>query len=270
MSGRDLLGVFNLIVVAGILAGISYLAFTLQPEEYDPDTLCLAGVTPPHRVVVLDKTDLYSMDQAEAIAGVIVGERDRLAVGERLSLYELNERGNLSDTNNFSLCNPANGDQVNPLYRNPDRVQARYQALFAGPLQSALADLVTPKDAPQSPILEALAGLTHEAAFDRNVPGRHITLVSDMLQNSEIFTVYGRGRGSIEERLPDPIEVAEALEAQYGDGLMGVTLEIRLIPRSGWEEDQHGPLRAYWDQVFRQLGVRAYWSELPGGMAGVG
>ena len=270
MSGRDALGIFNIIIVLGILGGISYLAMSLQPEEYDRDTLCVVGITPPHRVVIIDKTDLYSMDQAEAIAGVILNERDRLGVGERLSLFELNENGNLSDTNNFSLCNPGSGEQVNPLYRNPERIQARYEALFAGPLQTALSDLVTPKDAPQSPILEALAGLTHEDSFDRSVPGRHIVLVSDMLQNSEIFTVYGRGRGSIEERLPDPVEVAQALEAQHGDGLMGVTLEIRLIPRVGWEADQAGTLRDYWDLVFRQLGVRAYWSELPGGGGAVG
>lgn len=86
MSGRDIIGFFNLIIVAAILGGISYAAFMLTPDEYDSETLCLVGATPPHRVVVIDKTDLYSPQQASSIEGVILRERNGLEVGERLSL----------------------------------------------------------------------------------------------------------------------------------------------------------------------------------------
>jgi hypothetical protein len=260
MSGRDIIGFFNLIIVAAILGGISYAAFMLTPDEYDSETLCLVGATPPHRVVVIDKTDLYSPQQAGSIEGVILRERNGLEVGERLSLYELNESGQLRNTNRFSLCNPGAGEQVNPLYRNPDRVQARYEALFADPLERALADLILPKNAPNSPIIEALARLAQEPVFDETVPGRRIVLVSDMLQNSEIFSVYGRSRGNLEQRLPSAATVANAVRDTYGDNLRGVEIEIRLIPRDRWEADQRGPLRAYWDEVFDRLGMRARWT----------
>lgn len=259
MSGRDVIGLFNLVIIAAVLGAISYAAFVLKPAEYDSQTLCLAGTVPPHRVVVIDKTDLYSPAQADAIAGVVRSERDMLAIGERLSLYELNESGELRNTNSFSLCNPGAGEQVNPLYRNPDRIQARYNALFAAPLDRALADLVLPKDAPSSPIIEALARLGQDPAFDRTVPARHIVLVSDMLQNSELFTVYGRRRGAFADRVPPAASVAAAVRETYGDSLRGVTLEIRLIPRQSWEEIQIGELRAYWDAIFDRLGVRAHW-----------
>ncbi len=260
MSGRDIIGFFNLVIVVGILGAISYAAFILQPAEYDSQTLCLVGDVPPHRVVVIDKTDLYSPEQAASIGTTILRERDGLGVGERLSLYELNESGQLRNTNRFSLCNPGAGEQVNPLYRNPDRVQARYEALFADPLDQALADLILPKNAPSSPIIEALARLSQDPAFDRTVPARRIVLVSDMLQNSEIFTVYGRSRGTLEQRLPDPRIVADAIRETYGDNLRGVEIEIRLIPRDRWEQDQRGPLRGYWEQVFTALGVRVRWA----------
>ena len=259
MSGRDAIGVFNLLIIAAVLGMISYAAFVLKPAEYDSQTLCLADTVPPHRVVVIDKTDLYSPAQAEAIGGLILAERDALAIGERLSLYELNESGELRNTNRFSLCNPGAGAQVNPLYRNPERIQARYNALFAAPLDRALADLVTPKDAPMSPIVEALARLGQDPAFDRTVPARRIVLVSDMLQNSDLFSVYGRRRGVFEQRVPPPQTVAAAIRETYGDSLRGVDLEIRLIPRRSWEEEQTGALRDYWDAIFLQLGVRADW-----------
>ncbi|WP_421787091.1 hypothetical protein [Hyphobacterium sp.] len=263
MSGRDLLGVFNLIVVAGVIGVVSYFALTLRPAEYDADTLCIAGIVPPHRVVIIDKTDLYSRQQAALIEQTILDERDGLAVGERLSLFELNETGRLADTNEFSLCNPGSGDQVNPLYRNPERIQARYEALFDAPLQQALSDLVEPKDAPQSPILEALAELTLEPSMAQSVPGRRIVLVSDMLQNSDIFTVYGRSRGTLDERLPPVAMVVDTIRERYGLGLAGVTMDIHLIERSGWETEQNGLLRAYWTNIFNQLGVAVSWRSLP-------
>ena len=262
MSGRDALGLFNLAIIAAVLGGITYLYLSLTPEEYDRETLCLAGALPPHRVVVIDKTDLYSPEQADGIAQTILTERDALAVGERLSLYELNESGQLLNTNSFSLCNPGAGEQVNPLYRNPERIQARYEALFAEPLDRALADLVLPKDAPSSPIIEALARLAQDPGFDNLVPGRRIVLVSDMLQNSEIFSVYGRRRLALETRIPAAETVATAIRDTYGDTLRGVSLEIRLIPRERWEVEQHGALMAYWDDVFTRLGVAVYWTDL--------
>ncbi|QNL18463.1 hypothetical protein HXX25_03390 [Hyphobacterium sp. CCMP332] len=263
MSGRDLLGIFNLLLVAGVVAAVSYFALTLRPAEYDTDTLCIAGETPPHRVVIIDKTDLYSTQQAAAIERIILTQRDTLAVGERLSLFELDETGRLDDTNQFSLCNPGSGDQVNPLYRNPDRIQARYEALFDAPLQQALADLVVPKDAPQSPILEALAELAQEPSMAQTVPGRRIVLVSDMLQNSDIVSVYGRARGDVFDRLPPVAETVQSIRQEYGMALAGITLEIHLIERPGWESEQNGDQRSYWTQVFSQLGMAVSWQVLP-------
>ncbi len=262
MRGKDILGLFNILIVLGILGGISYAALLLRPAEFDPDTLCLAGEVPPHMAIVIDKTDLYSPEQAVGIEELVLSSRDQLDIGEQLTLFELDARGELVNTNNFSLCNPGRGDQINPLYRNPQRVEARYQALFEGPLQRALSDLVEPKQSPASPILESLARLAVSDGFNTERPHREIVLVSDMLQNSNLFSVYGRARGDLANRLPDPYQVALALEDEYGSGLLGVEIDIYVIPRRGWEQDQATVLRGYWDQVFRQLGMRARWVSL--------
>ncbi|PWE17448.1 hypothetical protein DDZ18_07140 [Marinicauda salina] len=261
MRRKDLIGIFNLIIVAGVLGAISYAALTLRPAEYDPDTLCLVGEEAPHTVVVIDKTDLYTPGQASRIESLVLEARNGLMIGERLSLFELDERGDLRNTNRFSLCNPGRGEQINPLYRNPARVEARYQALFEGPLQNALADLVEPKNAPQSPIIEALADLANEDTFDPDTPGRYAVLVSDMLQNSDLFSVYGAARNA-PNRLPPPRRVANEIRAQYGDALDGVRVRVHLIPRRGWEAAQRGPIVDYWSELFRELGVRASFTEL--------
>ncbi|MCW5725444.1 MAG: hypothetical protein KIS81_10890 [Maricaulaceae bacterium] len=262
MTGRDLIGIFNLVVIAGILGGITWAATTLRPADFDYDTLCIEGETPPHRAVVIDKTDPYTREEAARILAAIIAERDALAVGERLSLFELDERGEFRHSNRFSLCNPGSGEQVNPLYRNPDRVQARYAQLFDRPLQAALADLIEPKDAPASPVIEALARLAQEENFSPGVPGRRILLVSDMLQNSELFTVYGRWRGPYDRRVPPAEDIAAAIGAEYGDVLRGVEVQVLLIPREPFVEEQRGAMQAHWRAIFRELGVRDSWAEL--------
>lgn len=262
MRSKDVLGIVNILIVAGVLGAISYAALVLQPPEYDPNTLCLSGEQPAHMALVIDKTDLYSPEQAQRIEGLVLDSRERLEMGERLSLYELDARGELINTNGFSLCNPGRGDQINPLYRNPARVEARYQALFEGPLQSALADLVEPKESPASPIIEALADLALEDSFDLTTPRRTVVLVSDMLQNSRLFSVYGRARSDLANRLPPPGRVAALVEDEYGDVLVGVRIEVYLIDRRGWSAEQRAILQAYWTEVFRQLGVRVEWRAL--------
>ena len=262
MRAKDILGIFNIIIVLAILGGISYLAFALRPADYDPRTLCLTGETPPHIAIVIDKTDLYSNAQRNDIEAIVLDRRNTLGIGEKLSLHELDASGALVNTNNFELCNPGRGDQINPLYRNAQRIEARYQAFFEGPLKASLDDLVEPKESPRSPIIEAIARLSTQGDFGADVPARRIVLVSDMLQNSALFTVYGRNRANLPQSLPEPAQAAAQIEQAFGDGLAGVTIEIYLIPRRGWEGAQDGPLQSYWNEVFRELGMRVRWSAI--------
>lgn len=263
MRGKDLAGLFNIVIVLGVLGGLSYMAYDLNANRptYDEDTLCPTGQLNAHTAVVIDKTDLYTPTQADRIQDLILSSRDQLIEFERLSLFELNESGRLQNTNRFSLCNPGRGDQANQLYENPARIEVRYQALFEGPLQEALADLIEPKDSPSSPIIEALGRLAQQREFDRDVASRRAILVSDMLQNSDLFTFYEGARRD-PSTLPDPRLVAEQVEQRYGDVLAGVQIDVFLIPRAGWEDAQQGFIVRYWQEVFRELRIRDRWNAL--------
>jgi len=121
--------------------------------------------------------------------------------------------------------------------------------------------LVVPKEAPNSPVLEALARLGQTEAFSNRAPQRKIVIISDMLQNSDAFTAYGGG-GAMPQGLPDAISVSDATMRRFGDSLNGVELEIRLIPRQRYVDMQRGALKAYWDDVFQELGVTVTWRDL--------
>ncbi|MEM9939124.1 MAG: hypothetical protein AAF768_09775 [Pseudomonadota bacterium] len=250
-------------VIAGIAVAIIGFAFyALQPEPYDEASLCvLSDDLPPHTAVIIDKTDSYSEEQVDLIANVIRRARDRLAVGERFTLFELDANGRFDPRGEFSLCNPGRGNQVNPLFRNPEQIEARFAEKFDTPLETALADLIVPKEAPASPVLEAIARLSQTENFSDRAPDRRIVIISDMLQNSDMFTAYGGG-GALPANIPASEDVSDEINRTFGSGLRGVDLEIRLIPRDRHVDLQRGALKAYWDDVFSDLGIRATWRDL--------
>lgn len=254
--------ILNFVLAGLAVAIIGFSFFALQPEPYDELTLCeISDELPPHTALIIDKTDEYSAQQAGLIAAIIRRTRDRLDIGERFTLFELDQYGQFDPRGEFSLCNPGRGDQVNALFQNPKRIEERFNEKFDRPLETILEDLVVPKEAPNSPVLEALARLGQTEAFSNRAPERRIVIISDMLQNSDAFTAYGGG-GSIPDNMPDALTVADATMRRFGDSLDGVELEIRLIPRQRYVDMQRGALKDYWNQVFAELGVSVTWRDL--------
>ena len=254
--------ILNFALAGMAVAIIGFAFFALQPEPYDELTLCeISEELPPHTAVIIDKTDEYSEQQASLIAATNRRTRDRLEIGERLTLFELDQFGQFDPRGEFSLCNPGRGDQVNALFRNPERIEERFNDKFDRPLETILEDLVEPKEAPNSPVLEALARLGQTDAFSDRAPERRIIIISDMLQNSDVFTIYG-GAGAMPDTVPSATEVADVTMRRFGDSLNGVALEIRLIPRPRYVDLQRGALKEYWSDVFDELGVQVTWRDL--------
>ena len=252
----------NFAIVIAAIAGVAYFMMRVQPEPYDEATLCvISDELPPHTAIILDKTDEYSKVQSDLIAAIIRRTGDKLVVGERLTLFELDAKGQFDPRGELTLCNPGRGSQVNPLFRNPEIIEERYTERFEGPLDEVLVDLIEPKEAPSSPILEAIARLAQTENFSSDAPSRKIVIVSDMLQNSDTFTAYGGG-GALPESLPAAIDTADAVLRKFGDNLRGTDMEIRLIPRERYVDMQRGALKNYWNDVFRELGMRVRWRDL--------
>ena len=71
-----------------------------------------------------------------------------------------------------------------------------------------------------NPILEAMARLGQTENFSPAAPARRIVIVSDMLQNSDLFSAYGGG-GALPQNMPDARSVAIDVERRYGRAFLG-------------------------------------------------
>ena len=84
--------ILNFVLAGLAVAIIGFSFYALQPEPYDELTLCeISDDLPPHTAVIIDKTDEYSAQQSTLIAAVIRRARNRLDIGERFTLFELDQ-----------------------------------------------------------------------------------------------------------------------------------------------------------------------------------
>jgi hypothetical protein len=155
----------------------------------------------------------------------------------------------------LTLCNPGTLDQVGedarrrgvrtPVVSNEDHVQA-YQLRFATLLDSVVATQGAAAGRPTSPIMETVrqAVLTAPGAgpFD-------VFLISDMHQNSAVFSVYDRPDWS--PSLADSLADVYVQGTQRLDGSR-VTILLLSPPKMTPDVDR---VRRFWTNFFERQGA---------------
>lgn len=144
-----------------------------------------------HVVMVLDLTDGLSDEQYRALLDEFEHLRNGLKVGERFSLYAIQD-GELAGTRAvklFSKRRPRDGSQANIKNSNPKRIKQRFRKEFQDPLQHALEGLDYTQEAATTPILETLRTVARTPDF-AGAKTRKLVLFSNMLENSNWISHY--------------------------------------------------------------------------------
>jgi hypothetical protein len=185
------LALFVIMVIGGA-------AVYSQPTPRDEHTLCLksegsrAG-NPSEAadyILIIDKTDKWNNAQSARLHNLIIGMKDQLGINERLSIFVFQSVAQQGFPPVFSLCNPGRGSDTTFWISNPRRWERRFQESFGKPLDDIIAELTTASASQLSPILEVLIDLTNREELSSGVVPRRIVLVSDMLQNSDVYTFF--------------------------------------------------------------------------------
>lgn len=247
----DLLGWLLLGVVALGLAALGVFAL-LRPqpnESLDPQTLCPRGRAPSaHTIVLVDATDPLEPRHRKRLQAAIRSEQARLAPGDRLSVLTLDAERPREPRVIFSLCDPGDGREANPLVSSTRDAQARFEEAFGEPLETAIRRAEKGRRGRETPLVEALLSIGADPDFSPSVPARRLVIVSDLLEHREgRFSLYADGAD------------LAGWKAEYGPEniprLEGVAVRMIPIDRPDLSARQAAARDGFWAPLLAEAGA---------------
>ncbi|MGO4402862.1 hypothetical protein AB4Z10_01220 [Bosea sp. RAF48] len=250
----------NLAIVASLLAGVALVGFFAAPSllrgpPRDQETLCPKTGPVGHTLILVDKTDPWSEVQAGRLKKLVKQIGDELPAERMLSIYVFNDVFEPGFPALISLCNP--GKTASELIGNPRREYVKWVEKFGRPLDDALTVLTQPAKGNQSPIVEAIGDVVSRR--ENRVPNgdRSLVLVSDMLQNSGQFTVFGNAAGA-----RDPERLRRLLDKVWQDsGAKTWSLSIHQV-QGVYDPNRLEQAASLWKQAFQKLNISVTWDRL--------
>lgn len=247
-------------IVASILAGVAVVGFFAAPSllkgpPRDPETLCLKTGAIGHTLVLVDKSDPWSEVQAGRLKRLVKKIGEELPPDRMLSIYAFSDAFEPGFPPLLSLCNP--GRTASELIGNPRREYVRWVEKFGKPLDDALSVLSQPAKGNLSPIVEAVGDVVSRPETRVSEGEKALVLVSDMLQNSSQFTVFGTNMAA-----RDPERLKRLVGKVWQDsGAKSWQLQVHQV-QGVYEPQRLEQASSLWQQTLRGLGIPFAWERL--------
>jgi hypothetical protein len=224
------------------LAGLAIAGFALRPPPIDAETLCRTDrALAAHTFILVDSTDRLEPRHRRRLRAVVAQERTRLKPYERLSIAAVRPDRPQEPRLLFSLCNPGDGRDANPLFQNTKRAQERFDETFGTELDRAVRRASGGRAARASPITASIRAVAADPEFGPSIRARRFVLISDLLEHDPVgFTLYvsqtdyGRFRAA-GARAPD---------------LNGVAVRIAVLDRPDHADRQTYARERFWPNYF--------------------
>lgn len=250
----------NWAIIASVLAGVAMVGFFAAPSllsgpPRDPDTLCRKTGPIGHTLILVDKSDPWSEVQAGRLKKLVKSVGEALPADRMLSIYVFNDSFEPGFPPLIALCNP--GRTASELIGNPRRDYLKWVEKFGRPLDEALVALVQPAKGNQSPIVEALGDVMSRRENRVESGDRTLLVVSDMLQNSPQFTVFGNAPGA-----RDSERLRRLLAKTWSDsGGAGWRLQVHQV-QGAYDQQRLDQASSLWQPALRALGAPFAWERL--------
>jgi hypothetical protein len=241
-------GILALALFVAALGGAAYAWFT-RDGALDRTTLCPKRGPTGHVVVLVDKTDPLNFTQSAAFQRVYEDLIDhRIAPGELISVFAVDEDYRRTATPLVELCNPGGGEGKTDLTANTRKLEAHFRTRFREPLLRHREALISASPGTLSPIFEMLQMVAINSFRKHGITGpRRLIVVSDMLHNTPGYSMY--------RSTPDfEAFVASDYGRRTGADLNGVEVEVHYVlnaPRLQTRRQLH-----FWERYFRGSGAR--------------
>ena len=134
--------------------------------------------------ILLDATDPYAVSQVKQVANIIFDRVDSLDPYDRVKIYMVGDTSKEQWRRPvFHRCIPDPESSEMPIFKRLQKVT------FTTFLEDALSKIQGSEN--QSPIIESLGWMA--ADFERDPSTKIVVLVSDLIENSEVVSMYSSG-----------------------------------------------------------------------------
>src|SRR5262245_49113188 len=255
MRERDRTNRRYAIGTAAVLAGIFALTlgvWVFRPATLDAATLCptdrpVAG----HTVVIVDRTDRWSPSMGAALTEIIENAQRQTQRYQKFSIVSLDSSNSVHPV--FSVCNPGEPSFWSDLYRGHRYTQRDYEQRFVGAADRVVEAVSRPAEANTSPIVEYVHRWLGSDDFNASIADRRMVLVSDMRQNSALYSIYGARNGD---------GLAPVVRTQFGPSAQGVTFDVYFVAHGRDHHVSEDEVRTAWDQAFQAIDARYTWRQI--------
>lgn len=245
------IAVLGVVLSGAAILGYVYWRASREHVDIDSESLCPTNQEPSaYFAIVLDASDPFNEIQRTAIKRELDDLWTRVPGHGEVRVFGLAVDDATPATEVFRVCNPGSGEGADPIMQNPARLQKRFEE-YLKKLERGEREWLRKEGTKVSPIMEALQAVALSFPVRTGKP-RSVILVSDLLQHSSRFSLYGG-------RLP---EFADFERSQSYSRLMadvrGATIEVLFVGRDGALEAelQRGSrLVRFWEQYFTSLGA---------------
>lgn len=244
-------GVLTGCVLAGLFA-LSVTVWLFRPADLDPETLCptsrpLAG----HTVVIVDRTDRWTPAMSAALRQLMENAQRSTQKYQKFSIVSLDAQQSTHPL--FSICNPGAPSFWSDLYQGHRYTVRDFNQRFVGAGDRVVDQVSEPSEAPTSPIVEYVHRWLGSDDFNASVPARHLILISDMRQNSPLYSLY---------RQPGGQGFAPLVQQQFGAAAQNLSLDVYYIVHGRDRNVSEAQVRAAWDRALVALGVHYTWRQI--------
>ena len=244
---KTVTGYFIIGICFVIFSFLIISAAVLNKKEYDPVSFCPVDIE-AHTIVLLDKTDSFTVNQQKFIQNYINREKNELRPFEKFSVFTLTENTYSNPEPLFSKCNPGTGEKANQLYQNPRKIQKRFDVFFSEPLKENMKNMLVNNTGAKSPILEMIRELSLRTDFGESVKKRTLIIVSDLMHHTSEYSHY---KNRIDYKLFSKKPYAYDVSAVLGS----VNVKVVYLMRSKLRRIQGDSHVSFWEEYFEEMGA---------------
>jgi hypothetical protein len=184
-----LLGLLGLVLLAGLGGG--YWFVKNSRPKLDANNCPATGPKAIH-VIMFDRSDPISEQQAQRIRQTINRYRNDAPFGQRFDLYTFQGDTLHVLQPRLQLCALGKPSEANFLIENPESVRKAYEIKFTKVLDQTVSELLRGSQEKTSPIIESLraASINSFGPVSAGEMPLRVTLISDMVQNTALANQF--------------------------------------------------------------------------------